>query len=399
LEKIAEGQPESAELQTALGQLAFANGELERAEAALTKALTLDAEHERAILLLADIKVQQLDYKSAIEYVKRARKLNPDNQKLRMTHARLLLRDDRREEAKQEFQALVDDVPDNDDAVYALALMALRSDSPEQAEDLFKRLMELGKRKDEAAFYLGTLERDRQRYGEALKYFREVKSGDLRVDAELQMAQVLADQGDVDAARANLAALRERDAELMPRAFLVEAEILRKLERLDESMSVYNLAVGRFPDNTDLLYARALLGEAMGDLGILERDLKRVLEIDEDNVNALNALGYTLADRTERYEEALSLIERALEQRPEDAAILDSMGWVQFKLGNIEEAERYLRRALKADFDGEIAGHLGEVLMQQGRQDEANAIWDEALERDPDDKALKETLKRLRPAQ
>lgn len=396
MEKIAETDPDSAAMQAAIGRIAFSSGDVERAESALTRALTLDARNKRALLLMADIRVQQLKYGEAAGYVARARELDPDNQQLRMTYARLLLRDDRRDEAKAEFEALVDDVPDNADAIYALALMALRSESPAQAEPLLQRLVELGKRTNEAAFYLGSLERDRKDYAKALEYFGRVKKGDLRLDAELQIAQVLADKGDIDGARANLTALREREESIMPRAFLIEAEILRKAERMDESMATYNLAVGRFPDNTDLLYARALLGEAMGDIAILERDLTRVLEIDEDNVNALNALGYTLADQTDRYEEALGLIERAHEQRPDDAAILDSMGWVNFRLGRNEDAERYLRRALSADFDGEIAAHLGEVLWATGRQDEANAIWEEALERDPDDEALKETLKRFR---
>ena len=151
------------------------------------------------------------------------------------------------------------------------------------------------------------------------------------------------------------------------------------------------------PDNTDLWYARGLLGESLDRPDLLERDLRRILELDPDNAHALNALGFTFAERNIRLEEAEALIRKALELKPDDAAITDSMGWVAYRRGRLEEAEKHLRRALDIEFDGEIAAHLGEVLWVSGHKDEARAIWKTALEKDPQDPALQETLQRLDP--
>jgi Tfp pilus assembly protein PilF len=176
----------------------------------------------------------------------------------------------------------------------------------------------------------------------------------------------------------------------------VEAELLKDQDREQEAMSLYDEAIGRFPDNPDLLYARALLGEQLNRPDILERDLRRVIELDPENAHALNALGYTFADRNERLQEAYELIKKAYDQRPEDAAIMDSMGWIHYRLGKLEEAEQYLRRAITTEYDGEIAGHLGEVLWMRGKRDEADQVWNEALEKDPDNPALQKILKRFR---
>ena len=150
-------------------------------------------------------------------------------------------------------------------------------------------------------------------------------------------------------------------------------------------------------DNTDMLFARALLAETMDLLDITESDLRRVLELRLDDPNALNALGYTLADRTDRLDEAYDLIKRALDQMPNEAAIVDSMGWVHFKLGRYEEAIAYLERAIEIQFDSEIAAHLGEVLWTVGREQDAMELWDKALGLEPDSLVLQKTRARYLP--
>ena len=154
-------------------------------------------------------------------------------------------------------------------------------------------------------------------------------------------------------------------------------------------------ALEQFPGDTNLLYTRAMLAEKRGDLNGLERDLRDIIAREPDNATALNALGYTLADRTSRYEEAKALIEQAHQLNPEDAATLDSLGWVNYRLGNLDEAERHLRAALARFPDHEVAAHLGEVLWVQGKQREAREVWASALEAKPDSPILRATIKRL----
>jgi Flp pilus assembly protein TadD len=142
-----------------------------------------------------------------------------------------------------------------------------------------------------------------------------------------------------------------------------------------------------------------MLAEKRGDLALLESDLRFILEREPDNAMALNALGYTLADRTTRFSEAKALIEQAHQLDPNDPAIIDSLGWVNYRLGNLTEAERLLRKALKQFPDQEVAAHLGEVLWAQGKQKEARQVWRDALKAQPDSKILRSTLQRLTGAE
>ena len=160
-------------------------------------------------------------------------------------------------------------------------------------------------------------------------------------------------------------------------------------------MAVLDDALDTYPEQADLLYARAMAAERIGRLDILERDLRAIIDRDPDHAEALNALGYTLADRTDRYQEALELVERALALDPDQYHIVDSMGWVLYRLGRHEEAAAHLRRSYEGEPDPVVAAHLGEVLWALGLRDEAREIWDSALEEAPDNEVLLETIERF----
>jgi Flp pilus assembly protein TadD len=183
------------------------------------------------------------------------------------------------------------------------------------------------------------------------------------------------------------------------RLYLAESDLLTASNKSMQAMALLDKALAEHPRQVDLLYARGMLGDEMGSLEILERDMRAILEIDAENAQALNALGYTLANHGERLEEAHELINKAYKLMPESAAILDSMGWVEFRLGNYEAAEKYLRMAAERDDDSEIMAHLGEVLWVTGRRDEASSIWQEALRKEPESKYLSETMRRLQQQQ
>ncbi|WP_428348735.1 tetratricopeptide repeat protein [Methylonatrum kenyense] len=232
--------------------------------------------------------------------------------------------------------------------------------------------------------------------GEALDWYEKVE-GDNFVAASVRRAILLGDMGRVAAARDEVRQLREEFPEEAVRSYLIEGEVLRRNEEFDAARDLYNEAIGRHPGNVDLLYGRALIAVYRGDVETAERDLRRVLEDEPDNANALNALGYTLVDLTDRYEEGFDLVRRAHALEPENAAILDSMGWAHFRLGNYEEALDYLERAFERMPDAEVAAHLGEVLWTMDRRDEAREIWRRGEELDAEHRTLRETLERLDP--
>jgi len=232
----------------------------------------------------------------------------------------------------------------------------------------------------------------------AIRSYRLIGKEDAEyVEAQIRIAAVHADQKEYEASRKTLDSLRETGIlrrEDLVRTYLLESEAAAGGQFEKQALEALNQGLVALPDNEDLLYARSLRHEVLGDISGAERDLRRLLEIDPDNADALNALGYTLADNTKRYDEALALIEKALRLKPDDAAILDSMGWVKLHLGEVDDAVLLLRAAYAKQAEAEIAAHLGEALWRKGEKDEARLIWMEAKSRQPDDAALRETLKR-----
>ena len=191
--------------------------------------------------------------------------------------------------------------------------------------------------------------------------------------------------------------LRQKNPHTAVAFDLIEGQVLADAGYQEMALDVYAKALEADPDNEELLYARSLLAQKLGQLELAERDMQRILDNDPDNVRALNAYGYTLADQTDRYDEALGYISKALEQKPDDPAIIDSMGWVQFRLGNLGEARKHLEQAWELTRDSEIGAHLGEVLWTQGEYEAARSIWDEAKTTSPDNPVLLEVLRRINP--
>lgn len=328
-------------------------------------------------------------------------RLAPDNADWRYAYAALL---DRRQDYAALLKLLAD-APVQDDALIAARIgYAAKADDARALRQLAR---ELGKRSDEElprrAVYLGQVAELRERWDEALRWYGRVARGDIDfADAQIRMAVVHSRQDpDLSEARAVLAQMREQvsDGEQQVDAWLLETELLTEQQRHEEVDQVFAMALAEHPLDLRLIYARALSRVAVDDLVGAEADLRRIISLDPENSQALNALGYTLADRTDRHAEALGYIEQALALAPEESAILDSMGWVQFRLGELEEAAKYLERAFAGAEDAEIAAHYGEVLWALDRKDEARQVWKQALEANPGHPVLSETMQRLDPAE
>lgn len=381
----------------AYAHVAVRMGDMDRAEQLMKQVLALQPQNINAAMNYISVLRKNDKLQTAINWLEQNLEDYNDNFNLRLVYARLLTDARQFDASRAQFKQLVEADPDNTDVLYALGLLSLQSNNLDEAATYFQRLINLGERQPESRYYLGRIAEEQGRLQAAETHYATVEGGDNYMDAQTRMGLILAKQGRVDEALRhlhNIESENEADERMLLQA---RAEILLQQQRHEEALELYNQALAENPRDMDLLYSRAMLAEKMDKLDLLESDLRAILEQDPDHAQALNALGYTLADRTDRLQEAHDLIKRALKASPNDFYILDSMGWVLYRMGRLEEAVTYLRKALDKRNDPEVAAHLGEVLWVKGKREEAREIWETALQATPDDERLLDVIKRFNP--
>ena len=215
--------------------------------------------------------------------------------------------------------------------------------------------------------------------------------------AQLKIATLIARQQGLTAGRDYLQRIEARSQEDSIQMIQVEAQLLRDAKAWGETYAMLTKAVAKYPDSFELLYDRAMAAERVDKLDVLEADLRRVIKMKPDYAHAYNALGYTLADRTSRYAEAKELIEKAFKLSPDDPFILDSLGWVNFRMGRMQDAIKHLQTAYGQRPDPEIAAHYGEVLWSAGNRDEARKVWNAALSENPNHETLLAVMAKHQP--
>lgn len=347
--------------------------------------------------LRAKVLIKLGQREEAVISLKRAVLSKPDNKQLRLAYARLLVDVKEYETARIEFEKLHQLAPNDPDLLYTLGLLSLESQRFDAAEKYLTRLLTLNKRTNEARYYLGRIFESRNQPDKAVSWYLQVSGGEYNFDAQIRSASLIAQQGKIEIAMGSLNKMAEasQSKSSLVRIYLAKGEILQSVERFDEAIEVYNRALSVIPGNIDLLYARGLTGEKVDNIELLESDMLTILKTEPDNAHALNALGFTLADRTDRLQEAYEYLKRAIEIKPEDPAVIDSYGWINYRLGNNEEAIRLLRKALAQFEDGEIAAHLGEVLWVTGEHQEAMDIWTRMLEKLPNNPYIMKVMKQF----
>lgn len=395
MQRLVTDHPKDPNAWYARAHLAIAFEKLDTALGSVEHALALRPRWPDAQVLKATVLTQLGRDDEALKTLAHAVKLQPENSTLRLYYARKLVEEDRLADASAAFREVLKIEPGNPDAYYALGLLALQQKQLDEAETYFKKLVASGQRVEAAAYFLGQLAESRDHDDDALHWYSQVTDGQYALDARLRSAVLLGREGHLDQARELLAGIDAETAGAQLRVVLAEGEMLREAKRFKEAFDLYSEALDRMPANPDLLYARALTAEKLGRLDTLESDLKSILKQDPNNAQALNALGYTLADRTNRKKEALAYTTRAFELQPDDASILDSMGWVNYRLGHYDKALDFLRKAYAMFKDPEIGAHLGEVLWVSGHHDEARRVWSEALKEDPHHEILRATVERF----
>jgi tetratricopeptide (TPR) repeat protein len=402
LERLMAPYVRTMEAHVVLAQAAHARGAPALALKEARAALALRPDSEIAVLTLAQATEGEAGADAVLTQFLVA---HPGAREVRAAHARVLVNRKQFQQARQEFLVLLKGPQDNSATLYALGIIALQLNDPAGAEGYFTGfLSELVAHPDperdasKVLVILAQLAEERGDLKGAMQWLDKVEDGEggAWFSAQLKRAQLLGKQGDVDAARNLLAGLSAGEPSEQAQVVLAEGQILRAAGRQEQAYALMQAGVAKFPANPDLLYDFALLAEKAGHLDVMEKSLRAVMQQAPDNHHAYNALGYSLAERNVRLPEALELIGKALKLAPGDPFIMDSMGWVQYRLGNLNAAESQLRQAYALRSDPEIAVHLGEVLWQQGQKVDAQKLWREALAKDPKNDSLKNTLARLK---
>jgi tetratricopeptide (TPR) repeat protein len=392
VEKVTEPYASMAEAHFARAQAAHAAGKKEIALAEIDRALVLRPDWEYAALVRAQLMPTGADATKALGDFVAA---NPKAHDARLAYARNLVTDHRFSEARQEFRTLLTGNPDATEIIYAVAVLSVQLNDYDEAETQFKRLVDLNYSEiNSARLYLGQIAEERKRWGDAFKWYEQVTAGGQYLGARMRIAHVLAVQGKLPEARKVLQETAATNSVERSQLVIAEAQLLREADRYEEAYTVLADGLALHPDEPDLLYETALSAEKVGKIDVVERDLRRLIELKPDHAHAYNALGYSLADRNERLDEAQQLIDKALQLAPEDPFILDSKGWVLFKRGDTNTALDVLKKAFALRADPEIAAHIGEVLWSMGKQDEARKTWNEAAKTNPANEALVETIKK-----
>ena len=384
----------------ALAQGAFVKGDAARATNEARTALAQKPSSEMAVLTLAQVTADKAEASKILTTFLLA---NPKAGEVRTAYARTLVEQKEYEPARIEFMQLLAETPTNLTSMYALGMLGVQSNRlPEAEKYLSMYVKALADNPDEerdpgqALLILAQIAEDRNDTATALKWLALVDSGEGVLGAQIKRAQITAKAGNLVEARRFLHEINPEGEHDQAQVALAEAQVLRDANQGTAAFTVLGDALKRYPNNTELLYDFAMVAEKANNLDVMEKALRRVIELAPTNQNAYNALGYSLAERNLRLPEAYLLIEKALALAPDDPFIMDSFGWVQFRLGKLKEAEDLLRRAYAARPDPEIAVHLGEVLWVKGQKDDAQKLWRDAGTKDPKNDALKSTLARLR---
>jgi len=365
------------------------------AELKIQKALAVQPDWDKALVFQAQIAAFSGDLNKAKTILEYASVKHPNDDKIKKLLAQVLIKNSDYEGAGRVYQAILSTNPKDFDSQFALGLVQLQLDRTDQAEDIFSKLLEQPDWKYQASFYLGKIEEKHENIKKALAWFDKVNDGPLVFESSVSAVSLLAKNKQFADAGSRLTLLQAKFPKQKSRILLMQAELLTQQKKYQEAFNLLTAALTEFPDEKDLLYTRALMAERVGKPEILESDLKKILAKMPDNAQALNALGYTLVSKPNRYAEAEKYLEHALRLAPDEPVIMDSYGWLQYKLGHTAKALDYLQRAYAKQQENEIAAHLAEVLWVLGKRNEARKIFNEAIKDAPEDEYLLEFKQRI----
>lgn len=375
--------------------LALRAGEVALAQAEAERALALDPRWTDAAVLYARAVAAEGRVDDALDWL--AGRPDAAERELQLERAVMLMAAERGAEARTLLEEIIVEHPADADALRALGYLEYYEGEAEASRRAFTALLATGKYTDDALFYLGGIAEQEGEVEEAARLYSRISGGEHLVTAQVRLALAMFRMGRPELAVNHLALFAQRNPDAAVELGAARAELLLRLELEDDALAVYDEILARHPDETVIRYARGLLHARLAHVEEALADFEHIVARHPDDPSALNALGFTLTDMTDRHEDAYPLIQRALELEPDDPAILDSMGWVLFKLGRAEEALPYVERSWELQRDPEIAAHLGEILWSLGRTEAARDVWLDAIVEFPGSEVLLDTMGRLDP--
>ena len=366
-----------------------------QAEKKVQQTLALQPDWEHPLLIQSQLAIMANDLERAKTLLNSAILKHPNNLAFKKLLAQTLIKTTEYEAAAEIYQTLVTQLPKEGENYIALALINLQLNREVNAETILKTLAEQPEWNSQASFYLGKIEEKRGNMDAAIALFDKVNDANFSLEAGMSTINLLAKARKFDEIEKRLETLLQKNPQQKLRITLMQASLYNQQNQAQKAFDLLSAALLEMPDEKDLLYTRALIAEHLGKIDVLETDLKKILLKDPNNAEALNALGYTLLNDSSRYKDAEKYLQRAIKLQPDEPAIMDSFGWLQFKLGNYSQAIKYLQAAYEKLNSGEIAAHLCEVLWEMGRKVDAQKLFDDAIKVAPDDADLLNFKKRF----
>lgn len=396
IQSLAQPYPKLPEAQFAIAQAAWSASNDEVALQALNKAESLRPGWSVAALLKGQVLFNKSP-QEALDFYRGFLAKHPDATEVRMNMAKLLVTQKQYEDAKKEFVIILKNAKDNPDVTAVVGLLSYQAGDYAEAENYFQQALNQNfKDAEQIYIYLAQTAEKLNHNEEAIEWYRKVQPGQHYLEAQLDYASLVASTQSVDKAIAQLDDLEGLNTEQQILVIQSEASLLVKAKRNQEAYDLLDKTVKNMPNTPELIYDYALAAERIQKLDVMEDELRKLIAAKPDFAAAYNALGYSFADRNIKLDEAQTLIEKALSITPNDHYMLDSLGWVYYRKGNLDKAIEYLQQAYKVNPDPEIAAHLGEVLWQKGQHEEAKKIWQDALTANPDNQVLREVSNKFK---
>ncbi|MBU6467580.1 MAG: tetratricopeptide repeat protein [Betaproteobacteria bacterium] len=394
---ITDDYDQSPAAQYLLSITAFQAGHPDDALSAVSHLLDLRGDLEKAAMLKGQI-LGHTHPQDALDFYQQYLNQYPDTQNVRLSYARELVNQKQFQKARDQFVYLVKKNPRNTDIKLAVALLTLQLKDYGVAINQLNELLSQGFSDPSAIhYYLGQAEEEQKHWQLALDQYAQVKEGDQYFNSQIRLALITAKQKNLETGLDIIHRLHAQDDQQIEQLFFSEEEMRRDAGDLQGAFNLIDHALKHQPENVNMLYEQAILADRLNRFDVVQDNLKRVIALRPNYAQAYNALGYSMTERGIKLDEAKRLIEKALTITPDDPFILDSLGWVNYRLGNNVDALHALKQAYAMQEDPEIAAHLGEVLWKSDNQDEARTIWQKSLLLHPDNSALKDTVHRFIP--